>query len=939
MRVTKCQLILVVLLFTSYNAYTQTGIISSRVWDNGQPVIGANVYVKGTTHGTITNIDGEYSIECSVGDILVVSYTGFNSIEIPITTSYFKDKSISKKKVRKEPVKPITSSDFTRALSARIEKPNIPLKTLFYSGNNLHNIKKIGTLDNVLLITPKKRLWHYNVEYANVSLLRKVPESRIPALQSEFSQGRPLNGELAWMGPQDGEIFSFGPPLSSLSYDGAAYMFDPNGRLVIDPAGEGVSPYQNQVFGTTFKQSHILSAQLFSDKDYVKLNYTTALDQPIFGSDMNVQNRIEINAGNDNGAHRYSSGYYYNIKSSYSHNRFNRANINGLFNEVYRQMLIAPPTFNNSLNIADGDGNQVSFSSEKYNHPRWLIDQGRSSRLYDEFLFSAKGRAYFSNNIELKAFGLYASFNDESNFELCSGFINPPLSAATDKSIKGNSLSYGYTLSKQFNSIYVNQDLRVSNSKSTYELDNYKEIIKPSTDDVVNRYFQRTRTVANVSNRLRYADYRRGLSFQVQQNMYLSSIQESHWFLPSVTVKWNWMRTIPEYRYSNFDNSEFKMSFSQSVVEAPLIYESSNHASILLDPTVSYLVNDNLEIPINDVLLEKHKIFDVSQNLTYNYGNSVLYGGIDYKKVWVTDAVFPIIENNIYSLRNVADINHNSLGFQIGYKWSRFNHWDDTMTSHSKLTLSKYTTKVVRIIDNKSSISIAGIEGISQSLVVDQPAGVILGTSYQRNSLGDLIIGDDGFPLVSNESETIGDPTPDLALSFYQSFEYKSFSFSMLLDAQVGGEYWSGTQQVLNYHGTSQESADLRGVTDYIYPGLTTNGGINETPVSFASPESSVFENRWTRNGYLGVGEDGIKDASFFRISSLRFSYSKLRNRYRKLVKEWKIGVFSSNIILLSQVQGYNPTSSLYGVNTVTAIDYFNLPMPLEVGFFVEIKI
>ena len=51
----------------------------------GEPVIGANVVVKGTTNGTITDFDGNYSLEgVSANDILVVSYIGYLSQEIPV---------------------------------------------------------------------------------------------------------------------------------------------------------------------------------------------------------------------------------------------------------------------------------------------------------------------------------------------------------------------------------------------------------------------------------------------------------------------------------------------------------------------------------------------------------------------------------------------------------------------------------------------------------------------------------------------------------------------------------------------------------------------------------------------------------------------------------------------------------------------------------------
>ena len=59
-----------------------TGVV---VDGTGEPVIGANVVVKGTTNGTITDFDGNYSLEgVSANDILVVSYIGYLSQEIPV---------------------------------------------------------------------------------------------------------------------------------------------------------------------------------------------------------------------------------------------------------------------------------------------------------------------------------------------------------------------------------------------------------------------------------------------------------------------------------------------------------------------------------------------------------------------------------------------------------------------------------------------------------------------------------------------------------------------------------------------------------------------------------------------------------------------------------------------------------------------------------------
>ncbi len=61
----------------------QTTKIKGKILDanNEKPIIGANVLVKGTTNGTITNLDGEYELDAPIGSTLIVSYIGYKSVE------------------------------------------------------------------------------------------------------------------------------------------------------------------------------------------------------------------------------------------------------------------------------------------------------------------------------------------------------------------------------------------------------------------------------------------------------------------------------------------------------------------------------------------------------------------------------------------------------------------------------------------------------------------------------------------------------------------------------------------------------------------------------------------------------------------------------------------------------------------------------------------
>lgn len=70
---------------TTALANQQKKIITGTVVDpNGEAVIGANVLVKGTTNGTITDMDGKFSLEVPEGAMLEITYVGYANQEIKV---------------------------------------------------------------------------------------------------------------------------------------------------------------------------------------------------------------------------------------------------------------------------------------------------------------------------------------------------------------------------------------------------------------------------------------------------------------------------------------------------------------------------------------------------------------------------------------------------------------------------------------------------------------------------------------------------------------------------------------------------------------------------------------------------------------------------------------------------------------------------------------
>ena len=71
-------------LLWGFDLFAQTIAVQGTVKDTaGEPIIGANVVVKGTTNGTITNLDGQFQLETDAENIIVVSYIGYQTQELP----------------------------------------------------------------------------------------------------------------------------------------------------------------------------------------------------------------------------------------------------------------------------------------------------------------------------------------------------------------------------------------------------------------------------------------------------------------------------------------------------------------------------------------------------------------------------------------------------------------------------------------------------------------------------------------------------------------------------------------------------------------------------------------------------------------------------------------------------------------------------------------
>ncbi|MCH4551526.1 SusC/RagA family TonB-linked outer membrane protein [Aestuariibaculum lutulentum] len=141
---TKFSRILTLLIaFVVQLTFAQEKTISGKITDpTGMPLPGATILIKGTTTGTSTDFDGNYSITASQGQTLVFSYVGYSNQEIVVGTSNIIDIKLSESAESLEEV-------VVTALGISRDKKSLGYSTQEVRGDELTSVQSSNFTNNL----------------------------------------------------------------------------------------------------------------------------------------------------------------------------------------------------------------------------------------------------------------------------------------------------------------------------------------------------------------------------------------------------------------------------------------------------------------------------------------------------------------------------------------------------------------------------------------------------------------------------------------------------------------------------------------------------------------------------------------------------------------------------------------------------------------------
>ena len=279
---------------------------------------------------------------------------------------------------------------------------------------------------------------------------------------------------------------------------------------------------------------------------------------------------------------------------------------------------------------------------------------------------------------------------------------------------------------------------------------------------------------------------------------------------------------------------------------------------------------------------------------------------------------------------------------------------------------SRNKSKVLSLYDegNLQSYILGSNRTVDVVAAVGQPYGSLYGTSYTRDASGQIIIADNGTPLVNNTKRNLGKYTPDWMGSINNSFTYKGFNLSVLVDGRFGGSIYSNTNRTGTYTGVLASTLPGRGAENgglsYYYPGNDTRLNAVQVNGNAASPNgetiyddgmvwkgvkadgtanSKIIPAQSYYKGFTNVDEAFVYSASYIKLREIKLGYT-LPSAWVKGVglQSATLSLVGRNLwIIHKKVPNIDPETA-FNTGNAQGLEDLTLPTVRNIGFNINLK-
>lgn len=276
------------------------------------------------------------------------------------------------------------------------------------------------------------------------------------------------------------------------------------------------------------------------------------------------------------------------------------------------------------------------------------------------------------------------------------------------------------------------------------------------------------------------------------------------------------------------------------------------------------------------------------------------------------------------------------------------------------LNFTRNVNQVVRLHEQVKDKLLANARWASAAVLASegQPFGVIVGKKLARDPNGNVILNASGLPTFGTTQEVLGQGVYKWMLGFTNTFTYKNFRLSGLLDFKYGADMYSMGNALAHSNGTSKNTLEGRDAwyasedersAQGIAPGAwtPTGGYLAKGVVNVGTAEQPQYEentkyvnpqNYWST--FLNNSpEPFIYDATYAKLRELIFTYTLPGSTLSKTpFQSIQLSLVARNLLILySNIPNVDPESN-YNNGNGQGFEYGSIPSRRSFGVSLNVK-
>lgn len=322
-----------------------------------------------------------------------------------------------------------------------------------------------------------------------------------------------------------------------------------------------------------------------------------------------------------------------------------------------------------------------------------------------------------------------------------------------------------------------------------------------------------------------------------------------------------------------------------------------------------------------------------THSLEFGFDGTFLNNRLDfsftYYKTNTKNQFFSVSAPYESGLRNryVNAGNVQNQGFEASVGWHQQFNADFSWSTNFNISYNE--NKIKELVEGlENGLTIASWQGAKVVLNEGGSYGDLYVRQIKRDEAGKPVKNADGKPVLMgdniDEMKYAGNMNAKVNFGWTNTFHYKDFTLSFLIDGKFGGRVLSATEATLDGWGVSERTGNARNAGEVVVDGVSF-----DPQLWYTETGSSNFNNSYANEFYVYKGTN-------VRMREMSFGYT-FRNLFGN-GKNLTAALIARNLFFFYKDAPCDPDVSMGTGNGVQGVDIFNLPSSRSLGLNLKLN-